>query len=103
MTKMFENVFGTIPKFLIRKNAPETSVEAGNTVDSTTLEKVVYNTIKGFPDGCISDDVLEALKPLPYGSITGRYAALKRKGLVVTTDEKRLGKAGKPQYVMRAV
>jgi hypothetical protein len=37
---------------------------------------------------CISDDVLAELRTLPYGSITGRYAALKRKKLIYVTDEK---------------
>lgn len=100
---MFENVFGTIPKFLIRKNAPETSVVAGTTVDTKTLEEIVYEVIKSHPEGCISDDVLAELNHMPYGSVTGRYAALKRKGLIETTEEKRLGRAGKPQFVMKAV
>jgi hypothetical protein len=100
---MFENVFGTIPKFLIRRNAPETSVVAGTTVDTKTLEEIVYEVIRSHPEGCISDEVLAELNHMPYGSVTGRYAALKRKGLVVTTEEKRLGRAGKPQFVMKAV
>ena len=103
MTKMFENVFGTIPKFLIRREAPETSVVAGTTVDTKTLEEIVYEVIRSHPEGCISDEVLAELNHMPYGSVTGRYAALKRKGLVVTTEEKRLGRAGKPQFVMKAV
>jgi len=100
---MFNNIFGTIPKFLIRREAPETSVVAGTTVDTKTLEEIVYEVIRSHPEGCISDEVLAELHNMPYGSVTGRYAALKRKGLVVTTDKKKLGKAGKPQYVMRAV
>jgi hypothetical protein len=100
---MFEQVFGTIPKFLIRKNAPETSVVAGNTVDTKTLEEIVYEVIRSHPEGCISDEVLAELNHMPYGSVTGRYAALKRKGLIETTEEKRLGRAGKPQFVMKAV
>jgi len=100
---MFNNIFGTIPKFLIRKNAPETSVEAGTTVDTKTLEEIVYEVIRSHPEGCISDEVLAELNHMPYGSVTGRYAALKRKGLIETTEEKRFGKAGKPQFVMKAV
>jgi len=98
---MFDNIFGTIPKFLIRKEAPETSVVSGTTVDTKTLEEIVYEVIRSHPEGCISDEVLADLHNMPYGSVTGRYAALKRKGLIVTTDEKRLGKAGKPQFVMK--
>jgi len=94
--------FGTLPKFLVRKEAPETSKEAAEKVDTQTLERIVYEVIRSHPEGCISDQVLAQLHTLPYGSVTARYAALKRKKLIYTTDEKRDGKAGKPQYVMRA-
>ena len=100
---MFNNIFGTIPKFLIRREAPETSVVAGTTVDTKTLEQIVYEVIRSHPEGCISDEVLAELHNMPYGSVTGRYAALKRKGLIETIEEKRLGRAGKPQFVMKAV
>ena len=95
--------FGTLPKFLVRKNDPSTSHEAAKKVDTQTLEKIVYEVIKSFPNGCISDEVLAKLHTMPYGSVTARYAALKRKKLIYTTDEKRNGKAGRPQYVMKAV
>jgi hypothetical protein len=95
--------FGTLPKFLVRKEAPETSKEAAEKVDTQTLERIVYEVIRSHPEGCISDQVLAQLHNLPYGSVTARYAALKRKKLIYTTDEKRDGRAGKPQYVMRAV
>ena len=98
-----EHIFGTLPKFLYRKEAPQTSVQAAHAVDSKTMEKLVYEVIRSHPDGCISDDVLAELRTLPYGSITGRYAALKRKKLIYVTDEKRIGRAGKPQLVMRAI
>jgi len=94
--------FGTLPKFLVRKEAPETSKEAAEKVDTQTLERIVYEVIRSHPEGCISDQVLAQLHNLPYGSVTARYAALKRKKLIYTTDEKRDGRAGKPQYVMRA-
>jgi hypothetical protein len=94
--------FGTLPKFLVRKNDPSTSHEAAEKVDTQTLERIVYEVIRSHPDGCISDQVLAQLHNLPYGSVTARYAALKRKKLIYTTDEKRDGRAGKPQYVMRA-
>ena len=98
-----DTIFGTLPKWLTRREAPETSHEAGASVDTKTLEKIVYEVIRSHPDGCISDDVLAELRTLPYGSITGRYAALKRKKLIYVTDEKRNGRSGKPQLVMRAI
>ena len=95
--------FGTLPKFLVRKEAPETSKEAAEKVDTQTLEKIVYEVIRSHPEGCISDQVLAQLHNLPYGSVTARYAALKRKKLIYTTDEKRDGRAGKPQYVLSLI
>jgi hypothetical protein len=97
------NLFGTLPKFLMRRDAPETSKESAVRVDSQTLEKIVYEVIRSHPEGCISDDVLETLKTMPYGSVTARYSALKRKKLIEVTGEKRTSRAGRPQYVMRAV
>ena len=69
--------FGTLPKFLARKEAPETSKEAAEKVDTQTLERIVYEVIRSHPEGCISDQVLAQLHNLPYGSVTARYAALK--------------------------
>jgi replication initiation and membrane attachment protein DnaB len=44
-------IFGTLPKWLTRKEAPETSHEAGASVDTKTLEKIVYEVIRSHPDG----------------------------------------------------
>ena len=68
--------FGTLPKFLVRKEAPETSKEAAEKVDTQTLERIVYEVIRSHPEGCISDQVLAQLHNLPYGSVTARYACL---------------------------
>jgi hypothetical protein len=97
-------VFGTFWKWLARKDSPDTSVQAAKAVDSKGLEKQVYDIIVCFKgDGCIQDDVLNELSWLPYSSVTARFAALKRKGLVQLTGEKRLGRSGKQQAVMVAV
>ena len=96
------NLFGTIPKFLMRRDAPETSKESAVRVDSQTLEKLVYEVIRTHPEGCISDEILEELKGLPYGSITGRYKALKTKKLIEVVGT-RVGRSGKPQGIMKAV
>ena len=97
-------VFGTFWKWLARKDSPDTSVEAAKAVDSKGLERDVYNIIACFgKDGCIQDDVLSEMSWLPYSSVTARFAALKRKGLVQLTGEKRVGRSGKKQAVMVAV
>jgi len=95
--------FGTIPKFLVRKDAPDTSKEASVSVDTKSLEKIVWEVIRSHPDGCISDEVLAELNHLPYSSVTARYQALLRKKLIIDTGDRRNGRSGKPQRVMKAV
>ena len=94
--------FGTSPEKLVRKNDPDTSHQAAAKVDTTKLEELVYNTIKSFGQkGCISDDVLSLYSHLPYSSVTARYKALMQKNLIEDTGERRSGKSGRSQRVMR--
>jgi hypothetical protein len=48
--------FGTDPKLLVRREDPETSHQAAHAVKSGELEKLVFETIKRFNDGCTQDD-----------------------------------------------
>lgn len=96
--------FGTPPKKLARILDPETSHEAAGKVDTTVLERMVYNAIVGYGQhGCISDDVQQIFSHLPYSSVTARYKALSDKGLIVYTGEKRPGRSGRSQRVMVAL
>jgi hypothetical protein len=97
-----EKFFGSPAFKLVRKDSPQTSVEAAQAVDSTKLEQIVYEAIKGFPEGCISDEILEMYPNYPYSSITARYRALLDKGFIEVTGVKR-GKFGRNQRVMKAV
>jgi hypothetical protein len=100
---LFERYFGSEPKKLVRTNDPDTSHAAANAVDSTTLERLVYEAIKTFGDtGCISDQILAMHPTYPYSSITARFRALLDKGFIVDTGERRPGKSGKPQRVVKA-
>ena len=101
MKESMDRFFGTEPFKLHRKDSPETSREAAQGVDSTKLEQIVYEAIKGFPNGCISDEVLEALPDYRYSSITPRYRALLDKGFIEITGTKD-GRSGKKQRVMKA-
>ena len=83
MRELFDNMkdsmdrfFGTEPFKLVRNQDPTTSHEAAQAVDTTKLEQMVYEDIKSFPDGCISDEILEMYPNYPYSSITARYRAL---------------------------
>ena len=100
----FDASFGTDPKKLSRRDSPDTSVFAAHSVDTTKLEKMVYESIKKFGEsGCISDQLLSIYSQFPYSSITARYRALIDKGLVEDTGERRTGRSGRKQRVMRAV
>ena len=86
-----------------RKTDPETSKEAAGTVDVSKLEQVVLDAIKAFPEGCISQDIENALPHIRVSSITPRFNTLLRKNLIVDTGEKRRGFSGRNQRVVRAV
>jgi len=102
MKESIDRFFGTEPFKLVRKEDPITSHEAAQGVDTTKLEQIVYEAIKGFPNGCISDEVLEALPDYRYSSITPRYRALLDKGFIEITGTKD-GRSGRKQRVMKAI
>ena len=101
MKQSMERFFGTPVFKLVRNQDPTTSHQAAQGVDSTKLEQLVYEAIKSFPDGCISDEILEMYPNYPYSSITARYRALLDKDLIEVTGVKR-GKFGRNQRVMKA-
>ena len=101
MKQSMERFFGTPAFKLVRKEDPTTSHEAALTVDTTKLEQMVYEAIKGFPEGCISDQVLELFPQYPYSSITARYRALLDKGFIEVSGVKR-GRFGRNQRIMKA-
>jgi hypothetical protein len=98
---MLEHMFGTLPKFLTRRDAVETSKLAAQAVDTRTMEQVVYEAIKAHPEGIISDEILALFPDRPYSSITARYRALLTKGLIEDTGLTKPGKSGKPQRIMK--
>lgn len=101
MRDSMERFFGTEPFKLVRNQDPATSHQAAQLVNSTKLEQMVYEAIKSFPDGCISDEILEKYPQYPYSSITARYRALLDKGLIEVSGVKR-GRFGRNQRIMKA-
>jgi len=101
MKKSVDRFFGTPVFKLYRRKDPTTSHEAAQAVDTTKLERIVYEAIQSFPEGCISDQVLEALPDYRYSSITPRYKALLEKGFIEITGTKE-GRSGRNQRVMKA-
>tara|TARA_R100001230_G_C5582605_1_gene101090 strand:+ start:317 stop:712 length:396 start_codon:yes stop_codon:yes gene_type:complete len=85
---------------LVRNNDPSTSHAAAEQLDVSRMEKKVLQVINMFPDGCISDDVLDRMSHIRYSTVTARYKQLKEKGLVIVDGTKRKGKSGRQQLVM---
>ncbi len=93
---------------LYRKDSPNTSVEAAESIEPNKLEALVLDAIKEYckikVGGCISDEVIRYMSMHHginrYSTVTARYAALYRKGLIDYTGEKRKGESGRNQRVM---
>ena len=102
MKQSIDRFFGTPAFKLVRKEDPVTSHEASQAVDSTKIEQMVYEAIKGFPNGCISDDLLAMFPQYPYSSITARYRSLLDKGYIEIIGT-RTGNSGRNQRVMKAL
>ena len=92
--------FGTFWKKLVRRNAPPTSQEAAQLVNTTNMEQIVYEVIASYPQGCIQDEVLAQLMSYPYSTVTARFKALIDKGYIIDTGLTRPGKSGRKQRVL---
>ena len=101
------DIFYTPSNELHRRSDSVTSAEAADSIDTSRMEKLVYEIIVEAGDyGATLDDVTQKMQK--YGdfessSISPRIAPLCRKGLVEITDQKRKGKRGRNQQVVRAV
>jgi hypothetical protein len=95
-------LFGIDWRKLYRRTDPHTSMEAAKNVNTTKLERIVYDVVCLHPNGCIQDQVLAALPGKPYSSVTARFSSLIRKGLIEPTGETRTGKSGRQQRVLRS-
>ena len=100
MKESMERFFGSPAFKLARREDPTTSHQAAQAVDTPKLESLVYEAIKSFPDGCISDEILAMYPNYPYSSITARYRALLDKGFIEVSGVKR-GKFGRNQRIMK--
>jgi len=94
--------YGTDAYKLHRTHAPETSVEAAYSADTSKLEGQVHAAIAAFGGrGCIQDEVIARFPAAtPYSSITARFRSLLDKKMVHETGEKRPGRSGRNQRVL---
>ena len=98
-----DNIFGTDPRHLVRRDGTDTSREAAHSIDTTKLEMMVYEAIKAHGiNGCISDRIREMYPKLPYSSVTARYRALLDRGLIVDSGARMPGRSGRNQRVLVA-
>ena len=92
----------TPPRTLVRKQDPDTSHIAAYTLDASRLEAMVLEDIEQAGTYGITQDELILLHPdFSYSSITARPAALKRKGLIFDSGERRKGRSGRPCAVLK--
>ena len=97
--------YGTEARKLARREDPDTSKEAARSTDTTRLERMVHEAIRSYgKDGCCAYQLLEhRFRDLAYSSVTARFSALERKGLITCGPDKRKGPSGRSQRVMRAI
>jgi hypothetical protein len=90
-------------KHLVRRNSPDTSIEAAKSINVVGLELLVLEAIrKSKKEGMTADELMQAMPNLSYGSVTARPAALKSKGLIVDSGLRRTGRFGRKQIVLVA-
>lgn len=88
---------------LFRRNAPDTSIEAALSIEVNKLERMVLNAIRDAGrNGMTQQELLAKFQNYSYSSITARPSALKRKGLVVDSGNRRVGGSGRKQMVLIA-
>lgn len=94
---------GTDPALLHRADASDTSVEAAYSVETASVEDRVLREIrKAGESGTTQDALRDAMPDVSYPTLTARFSALLRKGLIADSGERRLGKSGRKQRVIVA-
>ena len=94
--------FGTPVHQLVRRDDPATAYGAAEKIDTQKMEQIVLEAIKGFPNGCIADEVLDALPQYAYSTVTARFSTLLRKEHIEIIGT-RPGRSGRQQRIMRAI
>ena len=88
---------------LFRRNASDTSIEAALSIEVGRLERMVLNAIReAGRNGMTQQELLAKFNKYSYSSITARPSALKRKGLIVDSGNRRVAGSGRKQMVLIA-
>jgi len=81
--------FGTDPRKIIRKDAPDTSIVAGYTVDTRTDERKAYGLYRKVGSAGLTSKELSRKMQKPLNAISGRITALRDKGLIMDSGYRR--------------
>ena len=81
--------FGTDPRRIIRKGAPDTSIVAGHTVDTKTDERKAYGLYKRAGAAGLTSKELARKMQKPLNAVSGRITALSQKGLLKDSGVRR--------------
>jgi hypothetical protein len=88
---------------MYRRDASDTSIDAAESVEVNHLERMILEDIQlAGIWGMTQDDLIRMHPGHSYSSITARPAALKRKGLIFDSGERRTGRSGRNQAVLKA-
>lgn len=98
MDNFWDNIWGGF-----RKDDPDTSVEAAVSIHTQPLEQTVLAALKSFPEGATADEVSAKIPHIPMNTVTPRFAALIRKGLIEDTGQRKKGNSGRFQRVLRVL
>jgi len=81
--------FGTDPRKIIRKDAPDTSIVAGHTVDTRTDERKAYGFYRRAGANGLTSKQLAKKMQKPLNAVSGRITALRDKGLLKDSGYRR--------------
>ena len=82
-----------------RRDDPETSKDAAESVSATQLERIVLSAIlRSGERGMTSEEAAVAVG-MELGSVTPRLSPLEAKGLIFRTERRRPGKSGRGRIV----
>jgi len=87
---------------LARDTDPDTSREAADKLDASSLCGIIYEVIAKYGDrGCIGEQVIQALPHLRPQSISPRFSQMIDMGMLEDTMERRVASSGYLQIVRR--
>ena len=82
-----------------RRDDPETSKDAAESVNATQLEAIVLSAILRSGERGMTSEEAAAAAGMELGSVTPRFSPLETKGLIFRTERRRPGKSGRGRIV----